>query len=850
MKIIIYSVFLVLLTPLLQAQDDSRAADKAYKNKAYAKYVEYFKNKNLTKLKTQTLEQLGESYRKIGDENNTQKAYAVLAARENIDPLNYYYYAQALQRNGDYRTARAFYKKCDDKLKESANGEPYDDRAAKGWRATFLIEDIKAIGTVQIKGTEGINSEKYDFSPMYYKEGVVFVSNNEKSNIKDRWLGDGYMDLFYAKESESGVLSDIEPFSEAINSKYHEGPVTFTKDQDMVFFTRSNFNKGQRGKSKDGTTKLKIYSADKDKEGGDWINIEELPFNTSEFDYCHPALSPDERILVFASNKKGGYGRMDLYGCYWNGGEWSKPFNLGPHINTAGDEVFPFIHADGTLYYSSDGGLGLGGLDIFMAVKSTNHPDTTWSYAYNIGAPLNSQNDDFGFILHANEKSGYLSSDREGSKGEDDILRFDIPDGFDDVKPLPLLPIDFCIYDKHSSQRIEGAHLTIRRVSAYAHNISVQQKNELGEIEGKTMVLTLTPSDELNTLGKDKYAVQALDSTQTNKEGLIKYKLRAGDNYIIEIRKEGYRTTLEYFTMLRERDHLDEYCIGLNSSGLPEWIVSRDEEGMPQVQINQDLPPIPIAQINPNVEFSKENPFLVGVVLNKEYQKPLPNAKVFILNRCTGEEEIQTVGAEGRFGFPLECGCEYIVKSRKQRFIGDSKVISLVDGNCTSVQMELLMTPGFDRVGNPLSIGGNELTETIKEGDVLELKNIFYDYDKANIRSDASKDLDDLVKMMNMFKSMQIELSSHTDKRGSDKYNEELSANRAKNAKAYLVSKGIAEDRIKAVGYGEYRPKIKCDNCSTYEHQVNRRTEVFITKFDQADYYQVIYSDNKPTIVD
>ena len=155
--------------------------------------------------------------------------------------------------------------------------------------------------------------------------------------------------------------------------------------------------------------------------------------------------------------------------------------------------------------------------------------------------------------------------------------------------------------------------------------------------------------------------------------------------------------------------------------------------------------------------------------------------------------------------------------------------------------------------GDPIVIGGNTINNSIKEGDLIELKNIFYDFDKYYIRSDASQDLDDLYALLSRFPSMEIELSSHTDARGSTQYNKTLSANRAKNAKEYLLKRGISPTRVKAVGYGESRTRNGCNDgkdCSEFEHQRNRRTEVFVTKFDEAEYIKVRYDDNTPRVID
>ena len=193
------------------------------------------------------------------------------------------------------------------------------------------------------------------------------------------------------------------------------------------------------------------------------------------------------------------------------------------------------------------------------------------------------------------------------------------------------------------------------------------------------------------------------------------------------------------------------------------------------------------------------------------------------------------VDENGDFGFPLECGCEYVVKSKKNKFFGDNQIISLVNAeDCNKgVELEMAMTPNFDRAGDPFLVQNETLESIVEKGDIIELKSIFYDYDKWNIRPDAASDLKDLVIIMKKYPSMEIELSSHTDRRGSSSYNQVLSTKRAVSAKAYIVNKGIRASRVEAVGYGEAKLKNECKLCSESDHQENRRTEVLITKFEK-----------------
>lgn len=856
------------------SQKSDAKADRSYENLGYAQYIALKGGKSWMSYPKETLLKLGESYRKVADFKNAEQAYKALMKFEGIPPIYRLYYAQALQSNGFYGRAAQEYALAKEEMSAEQDQPLQDERAKEGLQACNQFSAFRAKGIVNIYNAEALNTPKLDFSPTYYQDGLVFVStrNNASMNQQDQWLNDNCMDLYYAPVKEGQIMAP-KPFSDELNGKFHEGPVSFTDDQQKIFFSRNNYVRGKRKTSKNRITKLKIYTAEQQK--GLWKNITELPFNSDEYDVCHPALSADERILVFSSSKGEGHqGGMDLYASLWVGDYWTTPINLGPEINTAGNEVFPYLYKDGSLYFSSTGHGGLGGLDLFVALFTGNNDQSGWKFPLNIGAPFNSPHDDFGLILNPEETAGYLTSNRLGGKGQDDIYHFTIQsNSLKTVKPRPEFPMQICVFDKKTNERLEGAKVTIRTTNA--SNLSAQRREQLGISVEENIILSLTPVRE----GSNEYTIKLRSANEgerdgegnkvvgavnaTNDEGVFPYKMYARENYLLEVEKEGYVTVQEYFTMPAEAD-LEEFCVGImKRSDLLASELNGEDPNDPTANSTPNDPNNSnnISPLNPNTLIGSNGkplpagqPYVAGVVLNKEYNRPLPRSVVTLLNRCTGEDEVYTLDKTGRFAFPLECGCDYVLKARKDRFIGANKVLSLIKTeDCKPIITELLLTPGFDRLGAPINIAGRTITETLKEGDVLELRDIFYDFDKYYIRDEASKDLDRLAALMQQFPSMRIELSSHTDSRGTDEYNNTLSTNRAKSAKAYLGRKGIAANRIVAVGYGEQRLQNNCadgEKCSEYEHQRNRRTEVLLTAFDQAEYIKVYYEKNEPAIVD
>ena len=351
MKTIIQVLLILLFSGHLFAQKGKN--EKHYDSKGYGLSLELQSEEDIEKMDRNTLIRMAEASRKTGDSRSAERLYAALIAQEDNDPMFHLYYAQALQTNGRYLEARKHFSICDQQLQEKANGKPYDQRAKLGWETCNKMTELRAIGPVEIENETTANSDKLEFSPMYYKEGIVFVSTRNKGEKRDRWLNDNFMDLYYAKKGEDGSLEKPELFADEINSELHEGPSAFSQDEKTIYFTRNDFHKGKRGKSKDGTTKLNIYTAEY--VNGEWVNEKELPINHPEFDHAHPTLTKNATMLVFASNQKGGYGGMDLWASRNVNGVWSEPVNLGSRINTPGDEVFPNIHSDGTLFFASNG---------------------------------------------------------------------------------------------------------------------------------------------------------------------------------------------------------------------------------------------------------------------------------------------------------------------------------------------------------------------------------------------------------------------------------------------------------------------------------------------------------------
>ncbi len=372
-----------------------------------------------------------------------------------------------------------------------------------------------------------INSDGLDYSPAFLEDGIVFISTKTASKrykIKDKRINKNIMSIFQAQREENGLLKSPEPFAIELLSSVHEGPVTFDRTADNMFFTRNNVKNGKRKKAKDGIVKLKIYSAER--VGKQWRNIEELPFNDDQSNTVHPSISVEGDALYFASDRPGGIGGMDIYVAYRKAGVWSEPENLGPTVNTEGDEVFPFIHADGTLYFASSGHPGFGGLDVFSASNNKG----TWSSPVNLAIPFNSENDDFGMILDRDKKNGYFSSDRPGGRGSDDIYSFYVFEGLDktigtEVKESKTLT--FLISDLETGAMMDSVKISYTDVDNLSFSNAINAITQEGA-NGENLVLRM-PLEGNEPSGL------------TDKDGKFPLTLESG-NYVVIIEKSGFES--------------------------------------------------------------------------------------------------------------------------------------------------------------------------------------------------------------------------------------------------------------------------------------------------------------------
>jgi len=633
-----------LACSIANAQDKkSDKAQKDFDTRSYAVAIDSYEtlvNKGYTE--EQIYKNLGDSHYQNANYKDAANWYEKLVKLESasFDADYLYRYAQSLKSTKDYKASAEWMQKYQ-------TAKMADIRAKKIATNPDYLADIEELSGRYNVNSISINSSAADFAPSFKGDEVIF-STARDSGIAARyihtWNNKPFCNLYTATDQGDGSLGTPTKLS-SLNKKTHETSAIFTKDGSTVYFTRNNSNNGNFARDDEGVSRLKIYRANL--KNDEWTNIVELPFNSDDYSTAHPALSPDEKKLYFASDMASTRGASDIFVVNLNDdGSISAPENLGDMVNTEARETFPFVSADNVLYFASDGHPGLGGLDVF----ATSLSDMDNIHVVNVGKPINTEQDDFAFIINNETKKGYFSSNRDGGQGSDDIY------GFEETEPIDVICntlVTGFVKDKKDGSPLAGALIT------------------LANAQGSTLAETRSLADGSFSLEGD---------------------CREGD-YSVNGVSEGYNAASTDFS---------------SANG-------QDSEGL-------------------------------EILLEKVIQEA-----------------------------PL----------------------------------------------------GTDLAK------YLNLRPVYFDLDKSNIRPDAATTLNAVVNYLNEFPNMKIQVQSHTDVRASNSYNNRLSNRRADSTMAYLISKGIAESRITGKGFGETVLANDCttrDKCTDEKHEENRRSEFIVVE--------------------
>ncbi|WP_313806087.1 OmpA family protein [Flavobacterium sp.] len=478
------------------------SGDKKYDKYAYIDAIEIYEKVAEKGHKSPDLfEKLGNSYYFNGEYDKAERWYSELfALTSDVEPEYYFRYAQSLKAVGKYDKADEYLIKFFQKTNNPTGTELQNN---KDYLQTLRVNSDR----YKLEDA-GINTEFSEYGSFLKDNELIFTSARSTGDVfqkKHSWTGQYYTRLYSSQMGEDGKLSDAKEYAEDLDTKFNEATPVFTKDGNTVYFTRNNYNDGKKGKSADKINKLKIYKATL--KDGKWDDITELPFNSNDYSVAHPALSADEKTLYFSSDMPGTFGQSDIFRVAINeNGSFGTPENLGKDINTPMRETFPFITDKNVLYFASDDHLGIGGLDVF---ESKMNKDGSYTVIKNVGAPVNSAKDDFGYVVNTKTHVGYVTSNRDGGAGSDDIYKF--------VENVCEQLLKGTITDKETAAALPGS-----KVSLFDSNMELIKVVE-ADAEGNYVFEEEIDCDK-------KYYIRAEQTDYETKEISLSTPLKSGES--------------------------------------------------------------------------------------------------------------------------------------------------------------------------------------------------------------------------------------------------------------------------------------------------------------------------------
>ena len=422
-KYILLTIVFVFLSNLYAQNGKIQSVKDDYRDFAYVKTSEVLLEVANKGYKSVDLfQKLGNSFYFRNEMQEASKWYGELMALEEvIEPEYYFRYALALKGIKDYEESDKWMKKFNELKPTDLRGRAFMSKV--DYKAS--IEDLSRddIDVINLD----FNTELSDFGTTEYENALVFASARGGGR-KYRWNEEPYLDVYTVEKTDDGGYGEVKEIQGEVNTKFHESSAIFSPNGKFMFFTRNNYFKLRYKEDDTGINRLQLYRA-KLGEDGTWGEIHKVHFNSEDYSVAHPALNVKGDKLYFASDMPGTYGQSDIFVVdVMANGNLGEPENLGTSINTEGQETFPFMNTNGDLYYSSTGFPGLGGLDVFKS-EALDQKVASSSRNFvieNVGEPVNSAADDFGYYENLVTKRVYFSSNREGGKGSDDIYTFEI----------------------------------------------------------------------------------------------------------------------------------------------------------------------------------------------------------------------------------------------------------------------------------------------------------------------------------------------------------------------------------------------------------------------------------------
>ncbi|MEM0998783.1 MAG: OmpA family protein [Bacteroidota bacterium] len=757
------------------------------------------------------MEKLADCYRMTGDLENAEIWYRNALVNGNQNSTCRLNYAKVLQSNGKYQEAKDQFV-----LYEEITGEyEIGDKYIASCEMAMRVKDDKS--RYEIIPLSGVNTRYSDIIAINAKSQIVFATRAKKKDIgtlreaKGRHRGD--YDFFEALKDRDGTVAAVRPVKGHINSRYDDLSAVKMPGSNLVLFTRSGEKTGSARKTfgnneaSEETTDVRILGARR--MGKKFTATDGLPFNIGDAGHnFHPAIHPAGELVIFASDRPGGFGGTDLYMVKKQDGKWTKPVNMGPEINTPGDELFPTFNKQGYLYFASDGQIGYGGLDLFTAEMTAGK----WGEVTNMGAGINSPKDDFGIVWDNAKSAGYFTSNRNGSTG-DDIYRFRRTPG-----------IMGQVFDGLSRESIPGSIVRLQDISGNEKIIITDGAGQFSEpCKQNTGYLVTVDAPGFHTYrdtfwtnkipqGRDVNMDIFLEVEQMFElnghvyDGIAGLRLGSSDIEVIRDRKSAkFAASADSADYRLRFAPGEDYTVIFRQNGYIPRIVNLSLTNFRGVQVREK-----------NVPMVKGEYVLVSGTVVKENgtKDPISRASVTIVNNNTQEILDSTMSLRnGTFyvAVPWDSISNYSIISAKEGYYAASSHVDSAQAQEMALEV-------------PMRIAEYGLDHSIKV--------INYGYNETKLTLISKQDLNEIYFFLQRNPEAKLEVRSHTDSRGTARYNLELSRKRSEEVVKYIQArKPIPDERFVSWGFGEEYLLNDCSDgadCSEDEHAVNRRTEIKI----------------------
>jgi outer membrane protein OmpA-like peptidoglycan-associated protein/tetratricopeptide (TPR) repeat protein len=673
---------------------------------------------------------LAESYYLTNNHLKAEQWYQKLLDFPNAQRY-YFNYAQTLKSNDKFEAARKYFLES---AKQNAQRGIYYASSID-----FIEKQQLSTPLFEVKSLPELNSKNADYAPVIVDNALLFASSRPVAIEKFgqmTWTNDAFNQYYISKDQKTSI-----PFRNFVGRDINDAPMSYSAKEEWVAITSNNFMDGIRHIEGSGML-MDIYLY-KTKSQNEWDTDSEqfFPHNANvnsdkPYSSGHPFLSADATTLFFCSNKAGGFGGYDIYVSIKTKSGWSEPKNLGPQINTPGNEMCPFFDGFGNLYFSSDWHHGFGGMDVFVCRQFSD----SWSEALNLGKGVNSPYDDMYFVFSATQNLGFFSSNRTGGQGNEDIY---------EVKMLrPLQTVSRKLLKSGDKVVVNDAFSLSASFVSNSHEFAAFLESLKSDPNAVVQIYVHTDSKGSTSGNLNLSAKQA--------KSAYDYLIQSG----ITPNRIRYEGKGEQFTLNACADAVpcgeDEHKQNRRAEF---YIIGKlDERG----QFIREFEPTFVAVPVPVVVQNNDNPNATD-----------PNKATKVLPDVKSPPPVI-----------IEPEPKPVVKKPVKK-------------------------------------------SHYAVGDVIEVASIFYITNAASV-DEKSPGLSQLIDVLNTHKHVILEIGAHTDAVGTSEYNLDLSQRRAEALKAYLVKKGITQDRLKAKGYGETQIKNRCKEgvkCSNEEHAENRRTE-------------------------